>query len=146
MNENVEAFFYGLYMDIDLLKSLGFRPGETRKAVLESYALDLFGSAKVVPMEGSYVWGNIINLPREDLTAMYSFESTKEYVPETLQVKDSKGNYKQVSCYNLAKSDSESFNKEYHGKLLKIIERLEFPEEYIQNMKAMGRRNGALPG
>ena len=110
MTDTVDAFFYGLYMDPKLLASLGFKPISVEKAEANSYALDLFGSAKIVPSENSVMRGNIIKLSEKDLKEMYSFESTKSYSPEMIQVKDSNGIYKLVNCYNLPESTDEPFN------------------------------------
>lgn len=138
MNDIVEAFFYGLYMDPELIKSLGFEPQSVEKAVIDSYALDLQGSAKIVPEEGSIVWGNIIKLSKNDLAAMYSFDTTKDYSPEMVQVKDSNGNYKMVSCYNLSVSDAEAFNSEYRDKLVNLLKQLDFPDDYITRLELLG--------
>lgn len=137
MTKIVEAFFYGLYMDADLVNSLGFHPQGTVKAVLESYALDLHGLAKVVPQEGSVVWGNVLSLPEDELQAMYAFESTKVYAPEMMTVKDVHGNAKQVGCYNVPPSPDAAFNGAYQEKLLQLLHREDFPAEYINIIETM---------
>ncbi|MFQ5486321.1 MAG: gamma-glutamylcyclotransferase family protein [Desulfobacterales bacterium] len=138
MSETVEAFFYGLYMDSELLKSLGFMPGSVQKAKVDSYVINLFGSVKIVPKVNCVVWGNLIELPKQDLEAMYSFESTKAYSPEIVQVIESNGNTKNVSCYNVVETSGELFNSEYHEKLVQTLIRLGFPTEYISSVKALG--------
>ena len=137
MIDTVEAFFYGLYMNPELVESLGFVPMSVEKAQLNSYALDLCGAAKIVPKENSVVWGNIIKLSKVDLVAMYSFEATQNYSPEIIHVKDSKGNYKSVHCYNLPESNDEPFNREYHQKLLNLLKDLDFPGDYIVSFEVM---------
>lgn len=137
MTNTVEAFFYGLYMDPALIESLGFDPVSVEKAKVSSYALDLFGSAKIIPREGGVVWGNIIELSQSDLMAMYSFESTKNYSPELIQASDINGNDKLVNCYNLPESGNEPFNSEYHLKLLKLLKELDFPVDYIASLESM---------
>jgi len=139
MTQIVSAFFYGLYMDTDLLKSLGFHPVAAHKAVLRSYALDLFGPAKIVPRTGGIVWGNIVTLPGKDLIAMYSFEATRAYAPETVEVTDGDGNPISVCCYNLPKSDRDPFNHEYYEKLILTLKKLDFPSEYIVSLKPTER-------
>jgi len=137
MTDIVEAFFYGFYMDPKLIESLGFEPVSVEKAVVSSYALDLFGSAKIVPRKNSVVWGNIIKLSTSDLKAMYSFESTKHYSPEIVQAKDIQGNSKYANCYNLPESGNEPFNFEYHQKLLTLLKELDFPAEYIVSLQSI---------
>ena len=137
MTDTVEAFFYGLYMDPKLIESLGFEPITVEKAEVNSYALDLFGAAKIVPREDSVVWGNIIKLSKNDLQAMYSFETTEIYSSEVIQAKDSNGHYKLVNCYNLPESPDEPFNKDYHQKLLNLLKELDFPVDYINSLESI---------
>ena len=61
------GFFYGLYMDPELLKALGYRPEGAVQACLKEYRLDLQGAAKVIPQKNSEVWEMILQLPEEDL-------------------------------------------------------------------------------
>lgn len=138
MSDSVEAFFYGLYMDPELLESLGFRPGTVKKAKMDSYTVDLFGAAKIVPKAGSVVWGNIIRLSEPDLKAMYSFDATKAYSPQMIQVTEADGKFATATCYNLPESNNNPFNSEYHEKLIHVLKKLEFPSEYIDSVKALG--------
>lgn len=137
MSESVEAFFYGLYMDTDLLESLGFKPESVGKAKVDSYEINLFGAAKIVPKVNSVVWGNVIKLPKHELEAMYSFETTKAYSPMMVQITEASGSSKTVSCYNLPETTSEPFNSEYHKKLIQMLNKLEFPDEYISSVEAL---------
>lgn len=139
MTDTVEAFFYGLYMDPILIESLGFKPLSIEKAKVSSFALDLFGAARIVPRKDGVVWGNIIELSKSDLEAMYSFESTKIYSQELIQVEDVNGNNKLVNCYNLPESSDEPFNNEYHQKLLNVLKELNFPAEYIESLASINK-------
>jgi len=137
VTDTVQAFFYGLYMDSELLRSLGFVPGSVIRARLDSYALDLFGLAKIIPNNNSVVWGNVISVSEQDLTAMYSFETTKSYKAESVQVFDIDGNAMSVNCYNTAASPNLPFNSEYQLKLVKLLKKLEFPVDYIASVNAL---------
>lgn len=134
-----ECFFYGLYMDVELLKYLGFNPNSAHTAVLEGYALDLRGSAKVIPRQGNQVWGMLIKLPPADLQAMYSFETTRHYTPEQVAVNLPDGEQVQACCYNLPASNDEPLNLEYRDKLLVVIHKLGFPDEYIGMLEGLHR-------
>ena len=137
MPNTVPAFFYGLYMDCELLLSLGFKPGAVKKAKLDNYAIDLHGLAKIIPNNNSVVWGNVITLSEADLTAMYSFESTKSYKAENIHVTDIDGNVVMVSCYNIHATPDEPFNLEYQKKLLPLLQKLAFPANYVNSIEAL---------
>jgi hypothetical protein len=131
----VEGFFYGLYMDPELLLSLGFRPAASRMARLESHELELKGSVKIVRKQGSTVWGILIKLPEKDLKAMYDFETTKAYRPEIVNVITNDGENIAVSCYNLPVDETAELNIGYLEKLIPVARRLNLPIEYIKKLE-----------
>lgn len=135
--ETVEAFFYGLYMDPDLLNSLGFNPSQPVVACVESYALDLRGPAKIIPSQGSTVWGTLMTLPASDLDAMYAFDTTKHYKPEKVTVKTVEGSVVSACCYNLPVNSSGTINKDYLEKLIPTAHKLGLPGDYIKTLEAM---------
>lgn len=137
MGNLVEGFFYGLYMDIELLESLGFKPVSTRMGHAESYELDLKGMAKIIPREGSQVWGMLITLDESDLDAMYSFETTVDYKPEKIQVTLGDGHQVTVPCFNVPPDSNAAFNTEYLEKLIPVVTRLGLPDKYINTLKMM---------
>jgi len=132
-----EGFFYGLYMDPDLLRSLGFNPSTPRIASIDSYELDLRGAAKILPVEGSTVWGALIELPENDLDAMYSFDSTIHYKPEIVYPKTMDGKVVRSICYNLPKNENDTLNIEYLKKLIAVAKKLTLPGDYIRKLETM---------
>ncbi|MDH5324869.1 MAG: gamma-glutamylcyclotransferase [Gammaproteobacteria bacterium] len=135
MNQSIEGFFYGLYMDSDLLRSLGFSPGLARMAVVHNYELDLHGFAKLVPKQGGEAWGMLIQLPESHLRAMYAFETTKHYKPERITVVCiESGQEVEATCYNVPVQPEFPLNKEYREKLVQAMKKLGFPQkatEYV---------------
>ena len=136
----VAGFFYGLYMDPEMLKALGYRPEGAVQACLKEYRLDLQGAAKVIPQKNSEVWGNILHLPEEDLAKMYGSETTKAYQPELLEVFGKDGEACPLTVYNLPPSPEAPFNFEYLNKLLPLAERLNLPPDYQAFLKELGQR------
>lgn len=49
----VNVFFYGLFMDQQLLEAKGVYPTDIRAAVLEGYALRIGARAALVPTSGA---------------------------------------------------------------------------------------------
>ena len=53
----VEAFFYGLYMDIDVLREAGVAPLAPRKAYVDGFALRIGRRATLLPSAGTRAYG-----------------------------------------------------------------------------------------
>lgn len=138
MTKLVEGFLYGLYMDEELLKSLGFNPVSSRMAMVESYELDLRGLAKIIPKDNSQVWGMLVKLPEDDLLAMYSYETTKVYKPEIVNALIEGRNIISACCYNVPKSNDAALNSEYLEKLILIAKKLNLPIAYIKKLELIG--------
>lgn len=135
MNKLVEAFFYGLYMDEDLLRCLRFTPAGSQKVYLPCYQLDLRGQVKITPHKDSRVWGMLISLPESHLQAMYDFESTRDYVSGSVDVVTEQGGIVAANCYNLPEDSEAEPNLEYLEKLVTLLIKLHFPEDYIASLK-----------
>lgn len=140
MDGTTNAFFYGLYMDPDLLRTLGADPIDPRPARLEGYRLDLHGPAKIVPAPGRTVCGMIIGLSPQHLLSLYSGGSTREYRSIEIMVLDAESRPIPVICYNRPLRDGIPFNRDYLEKLLVVVRRVGLPPEYIRDLESL--RNG----
>ena len=76
---STKVFFYGLFMDSDLLRDQGLDPQQTVKAKLLDYKLVLANRATMLPSPGSTVWGTLIALNDAELTQLYSAPSVTGY-------------------------------------------------------------------
>jgi len=140
MEDLVEGFFYGLYMDPGLLTSLGFEPIESRVAKLDGYELDLHGLAKIIPKSDSTVWGMLTKLRRSDLDAMYAFETTKAYKATAVEVTTADDAAVSVVCYNVPADDGAEFNREYLEKLVEVAKKMKLPGHYLQRLVSMDKQ------
>ena len=137
----VDGFFYGLYMDEDLLRTLGFNPVSSHVAKADSYEINLNGMAKIIPKKGTEVWGKLITLPENELKAMYSFETTKDYKPEIINILTEEGKPKTATCYNMVASELDKLNIEYLSKLVVAAKKLELPYTYIKQLESIHAKN-----
>ncbi len=137
MDKQVNGFFYGLYMDPELLASLGHEPLAAQPAKLTHFALDLHGLAKVLPQEGATVWGMLIKLRQRDLAAMYSLPTTRRYSPQQVEVITLDNETVPAQCYNVPASPDAAFNGEYLDKLLEVVNKVGLPAEYGQHLATL---------
>lgn len=127
-----DVFFIGLYMDAELLGSLGVEPREPRVARLDGHDLDLRGAVKALPQPDQSVWGVVYRLTDAELETLYSGPKTKLYQPGTVEVTTEDGQTLTLVCYNQPEDPSAPFNVDYCDKLIPAMKRAGLPASYIE--------------
>ena len=124
----VDGFFYGLFMDEEVLAAAGVVARNPRRAYLDGYAVVLGDRAALVPSEGSKAYGMVFELSESDLATLYGASDLQAYRPETVTVTSLAGDAMETVCYNLPeKPDPADANPEYAVKLQKALTKLGFP-------------------
>jgi Gamma-glutamyl cyclotransferase, AIG2-like len=81
----VEVFFYGLFMDEELLRGKGLEPEGGEIAAIDGFALRIGQRAALVPTPGAKVYGLVFSLtPRSELDRLYSESSVQAYKPQAV--------------------------------------------------------------
>jgi hypothetical protein len=133
----VPVFFYGLFMDAEILRGKAVDPRAGRPARVENYALRLGQRALLVPEQGSRCYGMVFDLSHSELEKLYVGADLQAYRPEAVLVRFSDEQTAAALCYNLfALADSTAGNPDYAEKLRQTLERLGFPEDYIRSVKS----------
>ena len=132
----VDVFFYGLFMDKELLMAKGCSPANERIAAMHGFTLRIGERATLVPNLGTTVYGVIMSLPQEEVHALYSDASVSMYRPEALLAELADGMLIPVLCFNLPTPPSpEKHNPEYAAKLRDLAHRLGLPEAYVESIR-----------
>ena len=82
MERRVDAFFYGLFMDTDVLRQSGVAPVNPRRAYVEDYALHIGQRATLVPRAGARAYGMVFALTHAELDRLYGAPGLETYRPE----------------------------------------------------------------
>jgi Gamma-glutamyl cyclotransferase, AIG2-like len=139
MNEpgdrRIDTFFYGLFMDIEILNEAGVRPLNPRKAYVDDFALRIGQRATLIPSTGNRTYGMIFALTHSKLERLYNAPGLTEYRSEAVLVHLLDGTTVAALCYNLLKPPkSKDRNPDYAAKLQRILTKLSFPPEYISSI------------
>ena len=128
----IDVFFYGLFMDKDLLESKGLKPTNLRPGSVSGFQLRIGNRATLVPNQASHVFGLVASLSHQELERLYSEASVSTYRPEAVLVHLSDDEILPALCYNLPEPPStEERNTDYAAKLRALAERLNFPADYV---------------
>lgn len=135
----MNVFFYGLFMDADLLARKGVRAAGPRVARLDGYALVLGARATLVPAAGETVYGVVMDVPADDLARLYADPSVGAYRPEPVRAVLDDGRPVEAVCYNLPRPlEPGEPNRAYARQLRDLAERLGFPGEYLATIERVG--------
>jgi hypothetical protein len=129
----VDAFFYGLFMDADLLRGSGVAPTNARRARVDGYALRVGQRAILVPTAaGRHAYGMLMSLTHAELDRLYGAPGLAQYRPEALLVQPLDGPSTPARCYKLTVAPApHDRNPDYTARLRRALQKLEFPPEYI---------------
>lgn len=127
-------FFYGLFMDVDLLKGKGFHPSDVKIAFAKGYGLKIGEKATLVKSASESSYGIVMNLTEEEIDKLYSAPGVSEYLPEHIEVTELNGNSHGVLCYNLPLSKLSGSNKEYAKSLSLAAQKMGLPKAYINQI------------
>ena len=123
------VFFYGLYMDPEILESKGVIPREPREGYVEGYKLRIGNMATLLREADSKASGLVYSLTHEELDKLYAKSGLDMYVSEAVLVALSSGELIPALCCNLLSPPSiEETNAEYETKLALCKSRLNLLE------------------
>lgn len=132
----VEAFFYGLYMDLDVLREAGVAPLAPRKAYVDGFALRIGRRATLLPSAGARAYGMLYAVTHAELERLYTAPGLEQYRPEAVIARPLEGTPTPALCYNLREAPRpQERNPDYAERLRRALTKLEFPPDYIASVE-----------
>lgn len=130
------VFFYGLFMDVDLLKEKGFNPATSKIALVAGYGLRIGERATLIQSNQEQTYGTVISLSEQELAILYGDESVKDYFPEKVTVTDTNGTTLAAVSYILPIENLSGQNREYAKSLAAIAKKIGLPAEYVTEIES----------
>ena len=132
----VDGFFYGLFMDADVLNAYDVVPHSPRRAYVDDYKLNIGKRATLSPSAGNKAYGMVYSLTHAELDKLYSGSGLTDYKPEAVCAinTDSSENIACL-CFNLLIAPpAGEVNHDYARKLQAALTKLDFPKEYVDSL------------
>ena len=112
----MNIFFYGLYMDPDILKERGVDAAPIGSGHLDGYRLRIGKNATLIAEEGAKAWGMVYSLSEEESERLYG--DLPQYEPKTVVIHTKNGEAVSAWCYLLKEiPDEGEKNNDYWEKL-----------------------------
>jgi len=129
----VDVFFYGLFMDADLLRDeYGVAPVNPRRAFVDGFELRIGRRSTLVPRPAARAYGTVVALSHPELERLYSGPGLEPYRPEAVLARPLDGEPVPALCYCLPEAPPpDERNPEYAERLARALRKLDFPQEYV---------------
>ena len=135
-SRRIEVFFYGLFMDADLLRTKGAHPINIRSACVPGFALRLGQRATLLRTPDARAYGVVMELTHAEIEQLYSEASVRAYRPEAVTAELTDGSRVAALCFNLREPPApEEANSEYATRLRELGRRLGLPSDYVESIK-----------
>jgi Gamma-glutamyl cyclotransferase, AIG2-like len=135
-SRNADVFFYGLFMDQELLRGKGLTPQRPELASVEGLALRIGERAALVPAPGNRVHGVVVSLTLVELDRLYSESSVQAYEPQAVLAHLATGGVVAALCYNLSQPPLPTErNVEYASKLRAAALKVGLPSDYVASIQ-----------
>jgi len=134
-DRRIDAFFYGLFMDREILRKAGVVPTNPRRAYVEGFALRIGQRATLLPSAGARAYGMLFALTHSELDRLYAAPGLEQYHPEAVSAQPLVGTPMPALCYNLREAPQpDERNPEYAARLQRALRQLDFPAEYVASV------------
>jgi hypothetical protein len=132
----IDVFFYGLFMDEELLRAKGINPQNRRLAAVAGFRLAIGKRATMIPEPHTTVYGVVFALTHTEIDSLYADASVSVYRPEAVSARLENGDVSAALCFNLPEPPAVmERNPEYVAKLKELAQRIGLPAEYVATIK-----------
>ena len=135
-SRHADVFFYGLFMDQDLLRAKGLAPQFVELASVPGFALRIGQRAALVPQPSGRVHGVVMSLTLAELEQLYSESSVQAYKPQAVLAHLASGGTIAALCFNLPEAPSPTErNPEYATRLRSLGQKIGLPADYVASLQ-----------
>lgn len=134
-----DFFFYGLFMDRDLLAGKGLHPSNPRRGFVDGLGLRIGQRATLLRAPDERAYGIVMGLSAREADTLYSEGSVSDYVPEQVEVMLEDGSRIEATCYNLPERLLAGSNRAYAESLVRAATKCGLPEHYVERIRSIER-------
>jgi len=131
----MEVFFYGLFMDKELLKKKGLQISNPRQGYLDNYTLKIGDRASLISCKSAKAYGLLMTVKEEEVATLYAEKSLADYAPENVTIVTQTNEEVKATCYNLPQELLTGTNEHYAKNLHNLSKKLNFPNDYLNIIK-----------
>lgn len=134
----VWTFFYGSYMNFEVLKEVDLLPDQWEVAKLNGFDIHIRPRANLVRSSQHCVYGIVTTATREELRRLYAHAQDvlgELYLPEAVLVETLQGKWQPALCYICPAMQPQPAADEYLDRITKPARAFGFPQWYIDRLE-----------
>lgn len=132
----VQVFFYGSFINREVLAQTGFVPERFRVARLPGFAIQIRPLANLVRSQRDTVYGILCEATHADLARLYEQDWVGTYLPEAVLVEVSGQGYLPALCYIAPDSEPAPATSDYIDRIVGPAREYGFPEWYVEQLES----------
>jgi hypothetical protein len=132
----VWAFFYGSFINLDVLKQTGYVPGQYEVAKLDGFDIHIRPLATLVRSDQHCVYGVVASGTPEQLNRLYSQDWVKNYLPEAVLVETLDGKWRPALCYIAPVAETRPAANDYIDRIVGPARQHGFPAWYLARLES----------
>ena len=133
------AFFYGSYINMDVLREVKYAPEKWEVARLAGFDVCIRPRANLVRSDHHSVYGILATGTHAELGRLYAHAKDvlgEIYLPEAVLAESLEGKWKPALCYVCPAMDPRPATNDYIDRIVTPARKYGFPEWYIQRLES----------
>ena len=138
----VWVFFYGSYMNFDVLKDVNLLPEQWEVARVNGYDITIQPRANLVRSDRAWVYGILATATHAELDRLYAHAKDvlgETYLPEAVLAETLSGTWRPALCYIAPSMEVRAAANDYVERIVKPSREFNFPEWYIRRLESFRR-------
>jgi hypothetical protein len=135
----VWVFFYGSYINLDVLREVQLVPEQWEVARLHGFDIRIQPRANLVPSQEHSAYGIVATATHTELSRLYAHAKEvlgEVYLPQAVLVQNLAGLWRPALCYLCPEMVPRSADNAYIERITGPARRLGFPEWYIARLES----------
>lgn len=133
------VFFYGSYMNPEVLKEVGIAPYEWEVAKVYGYDIVIQPRANLLRSDRECVYGILTTATHAELERLYNHAQGllgETYLPEAVLAETMSGAWRPALCYLAPSMEAKPAASDYVERILKPAREHSFPKWYIERLES----------
>jgi hypothetical protein len=134
----VWIFFYGSYINLDVLQEVEFSPDRVEVARLFGFDIRIQPLANLFRSDQSCVYGIVATATHAELDRLYAHAEHVlggRYLPEAVLVETLEGNWRPALCYIAPSMEPAPASNDYLERIVQPARAYGFPDWYINRLE-----------
>ena len=136
---SVWVFFYGSYMDLNILKDFDCVPEQWEVARLYGHDIVIQPRANLIRSDRTCVYGIVAAVTHDELDRLYAriqSDFGHTYLPEAVLAETVSGMWIPALCYFATSMEAEPAAPDYIDRMVKPAREFNFPAWYIERLES----------